>query len=56
MSFLAILETLNFEFLVNLGPEKWLKVTKIRIQKSEPLVLPRMTFFDQLNSPKSDFT
>ena len=53
MSFLAILEVLNFD-LSNFEQLSSPKVTKI--QSSESLKLPKMTFLDRLNSPKLDFT
>ena len=48
MSFMAILETLNFKF--------W-RIWDLKVaQNSEPLKLPKMTFLDHLNSPKFDYT
>ena len=53
MSFLAILEVLNFDFskFEQLSRPKFNK-----IQSSESLKLPKMTFLDPLKSPKFDFT
>ena len=53
MSFLAILELLNsyFSQFEQLSSPKFTK-----IQSSESLKLPKMTFLDRLNSPKSSFT
>ena len=53
MQFLNILEVLNLifsQFEQLLSP----KVTKI--ERSEALKLPKMTFLDRLNLPKLDFT
>ena len=48
MSFLAILEVLNFVF----SKFEQLSSTKFtKIQSSESLKLPKMTFLDRLNSP-----
>ena len=51
MSFLAILEVLNFDFskFEQLSRPKFTK-----IKSSESLKLPKMTFFDRLNLPKFD--
>ena len=51
MSFLAILETLDFEFWY-IWDQKMAQIYKN--QNSEPLKLPKMTFFDHLDSPKFD--
>ena len=52
MSFLAILEVLNFDFAYEqLSSPKFTK-----IQSLESLKLPKMTFLDRLNLPKFDFT
>ena len=48
--FLAISETLNFEFLVNLGLKSCSNLLKSKFRNFE------MTFLDRLNSPKIDFT
>ena len=50
---MAILDGLNFDFskFEQLSSPKFTK-----IQSSEPLKLPKMTFLDLLNSPKLDFT
>ena len=53
MSFRAILEVLNFDF-ANFEQLSSPKCTKI--QSSESLKLPKMTFQDRLNSQKFDFT
>ena len=52
MSFLVILEVLNFDFtkFEQLSSPKFTK-----IQSSEALKLPKMTFLDRLNLPKFDF-
>jgi len=52
MSFLAILETLKFEFLVNwyLKGDSNLLKSKFRTSK-----IAKMTFLDHLNAPKFDF-
>ena len=53
MSFLAILEGLNFDF------EKFEQLLSPKftiIQSSESLELPKMTFLNRLNVPKFDFT
>ena len=53
MSFVAILEVLNFDFrkFEQLSSPKYTK-----IPSSATLKLPQMTFFDRLNSPKFNFT
>ena len=53
MLFLAILEVLNYDFnkFVQLSSSK-----STKIQSLESLKLPKMTFFDRLNSLKFDFT
>ena len=53
MSFLVILEVLNFDFtkFEQLSSPKFTK-----IQSSEALKLPKMTFLNRLNLPKFDFT
>ena len=53
MSFLALLEVLNFDFskFEQLSSPKFTK-----IQSSASLKLPEMTFLDRFNSPKFDFT
>ena len=53
MSFLPILEVLNFDFS-KFGTWKLLEITEN--QNSEPLKWPKMTFLDCLSSPKFDFT
>ena len=53
MSFLAILETLNFEVLVNLGLESCPNLLNSKLRPSE---MAKMTFLDRLNSLKCDFT
>ena len=53
MSFLAILELLNFDFS-NFEQLSSLNFTKI--ESSESLKLPKMTFLYCLNWPKFDFT
>ena len=53
MLILAILEVLNFDF----SKFEQLSSTKFtKIQSSEALNLPKMTFLDRLNSPKFDCT
>ena len=53
MSFLAIFEVLNFDFsnLEQLSSPKFAK-----IQSSEYLKLPKITFLDRFNSQKFNFT
>ena len=53
MSFLAILEVLNFDFrqFEELSSPKFTK-----FQSSESIKLADMTFLDRFNSPKCDFT
>ena len=50
---MAILKGLNFDFskFEQLSRPKFTK-----IQNSESLKLPKMTFLDHLNAPKFDFT
>ena len=52
MSFLAILEVLNSDS-VNLSK---FQVPYFRVHSSESLKLHKMTFLDNLNAPKFDFT
>jgi len=53
MSFLAILEVLDFDF----GKSKQLSSPKFtKIQSPESAKLPKTTFLDHLNLPKFDFT
>ena len=53
MSFLAILEVSNFDILVNVSHFQVPNLPKL--QSSESLKLPKMTFLDRLNAPKLDF-
>ena len=53
MSFSTILEVLNLDFNKF---EQFSSPKFTKIQSSEPLKLPKMTFLDRLNSPKLDFT
>ena len=53
MSFLAILELLNFDFSQF---EQLLSPKVTKIERSEALKLPKMTFLDRLNLPKFDIT
>ena len=53
MSFLAILEALNFDSSKFKQP---LSTNLTKIQILESLKLPKMAFLDRLNSPKFDFT
>ena len=54
MSFLALLEVLNFDFFSKFKPLSSPKFTTI--PSSQSLKLPKMTFLDRLNSPKFDLT
>ena len=53
MSFLVILEVLNFDFSQF---EQLSSPKDSKIQSSESQKLPKMTFLDRLNLPKFDFT
>ena len=53
MPFLAILMDLDFDFSKF---EQLLSLKLIKIQSSESLNVPNMTFLDRVNLPKFDFT